>query len=163
MTEKFLPFCPLNKHCFWQLFKEKSTSVEVQESAEKFLHMEWKHPKLYPLKRIREQFTILTSSLSQVAELGAKRPSWPMISPMGEQESVGVSALLPQLCRMLSRRPTSFLCHPEYQGELYDWGVWRSRESNNQGSNISKRNGSYRWLHRLHQEACMSCLRMFGL
>lgn len=48
-------------------------------------------------------------------------PSWPVIFPTGESERVGVSAQLLHLCRMLPKRTTSVLPHPDYWGMPHSW------------------------------------------
>lgn len=70
---------------------------------------------------------------------GQEKPRQPTMSPTGESESI-VSVWLPQLCRMLPKRPTTFSPDPEHQS----WIVWDSKEqgkgwvSRNWGMKLNK-------------------------
>ena len=98
----------------------RSTSTPLEQKYLRFGHIE---------EVLRNSFTLLASPLVQGGTTQyEERPSWPEISPIRESESMRVSVWFPQLCRMLSKRLTSFLPHPENWGELCDWGaVWCGR------------------------------------
>ena len=80
---------------------------------------------------------------------GQEKPPQPTMSPTGESESI-VSVCLPQLCRMLPKRPTTFSPDPEHQS----WIVWDSKEQ-------GKRVGPKELGHETQQRAmvCTNCLR----
>lgn len=69
--------------------------------AEKFQHTEQKYPWLDTLKRVRGTVSLYHPPSPKVAQLSAKRPPWPAVSPMGEYKSVWMGAWFPQLGRIL--------------------------------------------------------------
>lgn len=72
-------------------------------------------------KNERNKFTLPTLPIHQGDTAQSQgNPSWSVIAPPGENESVRVSTQLSQLSRMLPERPIYLLSHSEYSW-VYSW------------------------------------------
>lgn len=108
---------PQIKEPFW-----KSTSP-----VEKFQHNTTgaKKSEIRCIKEdMKNSFTLPVSPLPQGGIAQCHQTPWLVIYPMGESESLRVSAWLPKLCGSLSKWPTSFSFHPDYWVMSCPAGGW---------------------------------------
>lgn len=123
-NRSFLSSIPYRSINLTTTYKGKCIYGSPESNREVLAHSWNTRSRINALKRVRRGWvramTLITPSQGGTAQC-LKRYPHPQFLSQWKVRVQWVSSWVPQLCRILSRKPTSFLPHPEY------WSDWHNQ------------------------------------